>query len=184
METPTIPQSTGEIASHEPARTEPSPADVRAYHKAKRAVHVASIFISLIYWIIWCLLANVTYNQKLYAANKLFVNPFRVLVIIGDQWKDPMSYIITNECSIDFKNIMILLKSWGIPFDVIRLDQQFLDRNMFLRPDEKPLYGTIIWDVNHTDKLLHPDYRIITDMVVNHGIGFIALLDLLIPHEY
>ncbi|UCE08566.1 MAG: hypothetical protein JSW07_11300, partial [bacterium] len=133
--------------------------------------------------IIWGLLANVTYDQKLYASEKLVVNPLKVLVIIGDQWKDPMSYMITNECSTDFKNIMILLKSWGIPFDVIRLDQQFLDRNMFLGPDGRLLYGTIIWDVNHTDKLLHPDYGIITDMVINHGIGFIALSNRIQPQE-
>ena len=32
----------------------------------------------------------------------------------------------------DFHHLAVLLKSWGIPFDVIRLDQQFLDRYMFL----------------------------------------------------
>ena len=119
------------------------------------------------------------------------VKPFRVIVIIGDQWQDPMSYMVTSpealdEFSgyssnpdvsgpIDFYHLMILLKSWAIPFDVVRLDQQFLDRNMFLGPDGKPKYGTIIWDVNQSDKLLHPDYTIIKDMVENYGIGLIAL---------
>ena len=55
---------------------------------------------------------------------------------------------------------MILLKSWGIPYDVVRLDQQFLDRHMFLDMQGEPMYGTIIWDVNQSEKLLHPDYSI------------------------
>ena len=105
------------------------------------------------------------------------IKPFRVMVIIGDQWQDPMSYIVAKpkptDGSIgiyprsemigpnDFYHLMILLKSWAIPFDVVRLDQQFLDRNIFLDMDGKPMYGAIIWDVNNSDKLLHPDYSII-----------------------
>jgi hypothetical protein len=127
--------------------------------------------------IIFCLKAGIIHNQTLHAAEKSIVNPFKVLVVIGDQWHDPMSYMVSSECSIEFKQIMILLKSWGIPFDVIRLDQQFLDRNMFLGPDEKPAYASIIWDVNNSEQLLHPNYGIITDMVINYGIGLIALSD-------
>jgi len=120
---------------------------------------------------------------SLNASEKPVVHPFNILVIIGDQWQDPMSTMVTNECSPEFKHLLILLKSWGIPCDVIRLDQQFLDRNMFLGPDSKPMYGTIIWDVNRSEKLLHPDYGIITDMVINYGIGFIALSDRIQPPE-
>jgi len=85
--------------------------------------------------------------------------PFRVIVIIGDQWQDPMSYMVTSpealdEFSgyssnpdvsgpIDFYHLMILLKSWAIPFDLVRMGQQFLDRNIFLGPDRKPLYGKL-----------------------------------------
>ncbi|OFX36627.1 MAG: hypothetical protein A2X03_06615 [Bacteroidetes bacterium GWA2_40_15] len=121
------------------------------------------------------------------------LKPFRVLVIIGDQWKDPASYLVdipkpTGEYSgyeatpevrgaSDFHHLTILLKSWGIPFDIVRLDQQFLDRYMFLNISGKPRYGTIIWDVNKTDKLLHPDYSIIPEMVKDFGIGLIALSD-------
>ena len=125
--------------------------------------------------------------------------PFRVLVIIGDQWEDPASYMVTRpeplekysgyfsrpEVSgpVDFHHLMVLLKSWAIPFDVIRLDQQFLDRYMFLNMNEEPKYGTIIWDVNQSDKLLHPDYSIIQEMVQDYGIGFIALSDRISPPE-
>lgn len=121
------------------------------------------------------------------------IKPFRVVVIIGDQWQDPMSYMVTKpkptgeysgnsmqpevKGAIEFYHLTILLKSWGIPFDIIRLDQQFLDRNMFLGIDGKPKYGTIIWDVNQSDKLLHPDYSIIQNMVEDFGIGLIALSD-------
>jgi len=119
--------------------------------------------------------------------------PFRVLVMIGDQWKDPESYMVkktapTGEYSgyfmypevygdNDFHKLMVLLKSWGIPFDVVRLDQQFLDPNMFMGMDGRPKYGTIIWDVNQSEDLLHPDYSIVKRMVEEEGIGLIALSD-------
>lgn len=119
--------------------------------------------------------------------------PFRVLVVIGDQWEDPAGFMVTRPAPSgeyagyyqypevpgpdDFHQLMILLKSWGIPFDVIRLNQQFLDRYMFLDMDGKPAYGTIIWDVNQSDKLLHSDRSIIQEMVTDYGIGLIALSD-------
>ncbi len=125
--------------------------------------------------------------------------PFRVAVVIGDQWADPMSYMVTSPKStgeysgyaekpnisgpMEFHHLMIMLKAWAIPFDVIRLDQQFLDRNMFLNVSGEPKYGTIIWDVNKSKKLLNPDYSIIQEMVENYGIGLIALSDRISPPE-
>jgi hypothetical protein len=130
--------------------------------------------------------------------NTMF-KPFRLAVIIGTQWEDPASYMVTlpktlEEYSgyftfplvpgqVDFHHLMVLLKSWGIPFDVIRLDQQFLDRHMFINMDGSPAYGTIIWDVNKSDQLLHPDYSIIQEMVQDYGIGLIALSDRIFPSE-
>jgi len=119
------------------------------------------------------------------------MKPFRVALIIGDQWKDPSGYLIstkgsdetqsagiaTEPSSTDFHQLAELLKSWSIPFDIIRLDQQFLDRYMFLDMYDKPKYGAIIWDVNQSDKLLSPDYSIITEMVTDYHIGLIALAD-------
>jgi len=128
-----------------------------------------------------------------FATESLAAKPFRVLVVIGDQWEDPASYMVSRSAPTgeysgyftypevsgtnDFHQLMILLKSWGIPFDVVRLDQQFLDRHMFMDMDGNPIYGTIIWDVNQSDKLLHPDYSIIKEMVEDRGIGLIALSD-------
>ena len=126
-----------------------------------------------------------------YTQDKL--KPFRVLVIIGDQWKDPASYMVemakpTGEYSgydatpevngdCDFHHLVILLKSWGIPFDVVRLDEQLLDRYLFLDMYNKPKYGTIIWDVNQTDKLMVQDYSIVPEIVKEFGIGLIAISD-------
>lgn len=125
--------------------------------------------------------------------------PFRVAVVIGDQWEDPMSYLVSppeplkgysgnmNYPEIpgpfDFFQLAVMLKSWGIPFDVIRLDQQFLDRYMFLEMDGRPRYGTIIWDVNNCEGLLHPDYSIVREMVEQYGIGLIGLSDRIFPPE-
>ena len=135
----------------------------------------------------------------IFAGTGQAMRPFRVLVVIGDQWEDPASYMVdrpepTGEYSgyftypevsgpHDFHQLMILLKSWGIPYDVIRLDQQFLDRHMFLDMLGRPMYGTIIWDVNQSEKLLHPDYSIVKEMVEDHGIGLIALSDRILQAE-
>ena len=123
------------------------------------------------------------------------IKPFRIIIVIGDQWGDPMGYMVERpgsatvfpgmeespstpeEHPADFHHLCVLLKSWGIPFDIVRLDQQFLDRYMFLDMYDKPKYGTIIWSVNRTDRLLHPDYSIIEEMVEDYGIGLIALSD-------
>ena len=125
------------------------------------------------------------------------LNPFRVLVIIGDQWEDPASYLITSPVPPktysgyynrpvlpvpeDFHHLMILLKSWGIPFDVVRLDQQILNRYIFLDMDGKPKYGTILWDVNASDRLLSQDYSLLKEMVEDYGMGLIALTDRIAP---
>ena len=121
------------------------------------------------------------------------MKPFRVLLIIGDQWEDPASYMVdmskpTGEYSgydatpevqgnNDFHHLAVLLKSWAIPFDIVRLDQQILDRYLFLDMYNNLKYGTIIWDVNKSDKLLNQDYSIISELVKESGVGLIAISD-------
>ena len=125
-----------------------------------------------------------------------WLRPFRVLVVTGDQWDDPASYVVgkinTGTTEIlhpgarkesDFYHIIILLKSWGIPFDIIRLDQQLLDRYMFLDMNGKPEYGTIIWNVNQTDNLMPQDYSILPEMTEQYGIGLIVLSDHIFREE-
>ena len=125
------------------------------------------------------------------------LHPFRVLVVIGDQWEDPAGYLITTPAPSktysgyynrpvlpvpeDFHHLMILLKSWGIPFDVVRLDQQLLDRYMFLDMYGKAKYGTILWDVNPAGDLLPQDYSLLKEMVEDYGVGLIALTDRIAP---
>ena len=70
--------------------------------------------------------------------------PYRFLLVISDQWKDPSSYIIGD--GGEFQIMAALLKSWGLPFDIMRLDQQRLDKYHLLDRDGRPRYGTIIWD--------------------------------------
>ncbi len=116
--------------------------------------------------------------------------PLRAALVIGDQFTDPLGYMVEikkvedaysgNEREpavygpADFYYLVILLKSWCIPFDIYRLDQQFLDINMFIGPDDRPRYGCIIWAVNESDQLLHPDYHIMTRIMNDYQLGFIA----------
>jgi hypothetical protein len=125
------------------------------------------------------------------------VLPYRVLVVIGDQWEDPASCLVTAPSPApeysgyynrpvlpgqeDFHHLMILLKSWGIPFDVVRLDQQLLDRYMFLDMYDRPKYGTVLWDVRQSDRLLRQDYSLLKEMVEDYGIGLVALTDRISP---
>ena len=62
---------------------------------------------------------------------KANIKPNRVLVIIGDQWTDPMSYNIDpfRVKGDDFLDVVTMLKIWGIPFDILRLDEQRLQIN-------------------------------------------------------
>ena len=119
--------------------------------------------------------------------------PFRVLLVIGDQWEDPASFVVdmpiapgeklnyddkeNHMHTWDFHNIVLLLKSWAIPFDIVRLDQQILNRYMFLDMEGNPKYGTIIWDVNTSDKVINNDYSIINEMIIQYGMSMIAIAD-------
>jgi len=53
METPSDQQRPGDFAP-EARLPSPSSEEVKAYHRAKRACHIADIVISLLYWIAWC----------------------------------------------------------------------------------------------------------------------------------
>jgi peptidoglycan/xylan/chitin deacetylase (PgdA/CDA1 family) len=70
--------------------------------------------------------------------------PYRFLLVIGNQWDDDASVLI--ERSGEFQILAALLKTWGLPFEILRLDQQRLDRYHLLERDGTPRYGTILWD--------------------------------------
>ncbi|HLN54344.1 MAG TPA: hypothetical protein VK207_00045 [Bacteroidales bacterium] len=106
--------------------------------------------------------------------------PFRVLVIIGDQWTDPMSYSIdpTRVKDEDFLDVVTMLKIWGVPFDILRLDEQRLQINRFLDSRAKANYGCMIWmaDPNGIDPL-SANYETLKKAVNEYGISLIALSD-------
>ena len=108
------------------------------------------------------------------------VKPFRVLVIIGDQWKDPLSYHIDSRRvdGTDFIDVITMLKIWGIPFDVLRLDEQRLQINRFLDGEARPNYGCMIWMAD-PDKLsgYSANYETVKMAVEKYGISMIALFD-------
>ena len=111
---------------------------------------------------------------------KLMSKPFRVLVIIGDQWTDPMSYNIDpfrvkNE---DFLDVVTMLKIWGVPFDILRLDEQRLQINRFLDYAARPAYGCVIWMAD-PDKLtgMSANYETLERAINEYGISMIALFD-------
>jgi len=121
------------------------------------------------------------------------VKPYRVALVIGDQWDDPASFLVTPRSAMptgawgesyiseDFSSLVIMLKSWGIPFDIIRLDQEFMDINRFLGPDGKPEVGCIIWDADigpgGSDKLQPQRLEVLREAVADYGISLIALAD-------
>src|ERR1041384_172138 len=70
--------------------------------------------------------------------------PYRFLLVIGNQWDDDASVLI--ERSGEFQILAALLKTWGLPFEILRLDQQRLDRYHLLERDGTPRHGTLIWD--------------------------------------
>ena len=108
------------------------------------------------------------------------LKPFRVLVIIGDQWTDPMSYNIdpTRVNGTDFLDVVNMLKIWGVPFDILRLDEQRLQINRFLDGEAKPNYGCMIW-LADPDKLngFSANYQTLKRAVEEYGISMIALFD-------
>ena len=108
------------------------------------------------------------------------IKPFRVLVIIGDQWTDPMSYNIDPRRvkGTDFLDVVNMLKIWGVPFDILRLDEQRLQINRFLDGEAKPNYGCVIWMAD-PDKLkgYSANYQTLKQAVERFGISMIVLFD-------
>lgn len=119
--------------------------------------------------------------------------PYRVLVVIGEQWGDPGSYNIdaggprggqTRESAGDFRDVITMLKVWGIPFDILRLDQQRLQINRFLNGVAKPNYSCVIWmaDPNRL-KGFSAHYDTLRRAVEEYGMSLIALFDYITAPE-
>ncbi len=100
--------------------------------------------------------------------------------MIGDQWSDPFSYSIDTHRvkGEEFTDVVSMLKIWGVPFDILRLDEQHLQINRFLDGQAKPNYGAIIWMADPEKiKETSPDYRTLKKAVEDYGISLIVLFD-------
>src|SRR5580704_2223909 len=89
------------------------------------------------------------------------IKPYRVLLVISKQWKDPRSFLVSG--GGEFQTMVTLFKSWGIPFDILRLDQVTMDPNQFTDFLGHARYGAIIWDA--PDEISTSDGALITDAV-------------------
>lgn len=106
------------------------------------------------------------------------MKPYRVLVVISDQWKDPRSFLVSG--GGEFQTIVTMFKSWGIPFDILRLDQTLMDPNHFTDFSGKPKYGAILWDVPD-ENISDTDQALISDAVQKLHVSFIAIGDRVRP---
>jgi hypothetical protein len=102
--------------------------------------------------------------------------PYRFLLVISDQWKDPASFLV--EGGGEFQILVSLLKTWGLPFDILRLDQQRLDKYHLLERDGTPRYGTILWAPDPVG-LEGKDVSLAQALVKEHGVGLVVLGDAL-----
>ena len=114
------------------------------------------------------------------------LKPFRVLVIIGDQWTDPLSYNIDSRRvrGEEFIDVVTMLKIWGVPFDILRLDQQRLQINRFLNGEARPNYGCVIWmaDPNKLEGY-SANFQTLKKVVEGYGISMIALYENIMTEE-
>ena len=102
------------------------------------------------------------------------VKPYRVLLVISDQWKDPRSFLVSG--GGEFQTLVTMFKSWGIPFDILRLDQTIMDPNQFTDFDGRARYGAILWDVPG-DSLSSGDQALVADAIEKLHISLIAIGD-------
>jgi len=99
------------------------------------------------------------------------LKPYRVLIVISDQWKDPRSFLVSG--GGEFQILVTMFKSWGIPFDILRLDQALMDPSHFADFAGKARYGAILWDV--PGDVSPADQVLVTNAVEKRHISLIAL---------
>ena len=103
------------------------------------------------------------------------LKPYRVLLVISSQWKDPASFLVTG--GGEFQTLVTMFKSWGIPFDILRLDQVIVDPSQFEDFNGNPRYGAIVWDAGADAKLSPDDTAVIREVVEEKHTSLIALGD-------
>ena len=101
------------------------------------------------------------------------LKPYRVLIVISDQWKDPRSFLVSG--GGEFQTLVTMFKSWGIPFDILRLDQTLMDPSHFADFAGRARYGAILWDV--PGEVSQADQALVSDAVQKLHISLIAIGD-------
>lgn len=119
-------------------------------------------------------LALLLFAPMVRAADERRPLPYRFLIVTSNQWKDPASYLI--EGGGEFQLLASLLKTWGLPFDILRLDQQRLDRYHLIDREDRPFYGTIIWDADPSG-LEGEDLSFLPSLVKDFGVNLVVLGD-------
>jgi len=114
---------------------------------------------------------SVALGRRAHAASPL---PYRFLIVINDQWKDPASEVI--EEADEFSMLCALLKSWGLPFEIYRLDQQRFDAYHLLDRAGRARHSTIVWDAPGA-VLEKQSADLLRSLVADQGVGLIAFSD-------
>ena len=99
--------------------------------------------------------------------------PYRLLLVISEQWKDPRSFVIAG--GGEFQTMVTMFKSWGIPFDIVRLDQRVLNPNDILDMERHPRYGAIVWDVDSDHAIRPQNLEVLKEAVERQHVSLIAI---------
>ena len=97
--------------------------------------------------------------------------PYRVLLVV-DTWHDPNAVLVQSGRD-PFQPVAALLKSWAIPSDIFRLDQQHIDFSYLFDRAGNIRYSAIVWladSASYNDQ----DFDSL-EQAINAGTGLIAL---------
>jgi hypothetical protein len=119
-------------------------------------------------------IALMAWAAMVLGAHAQTARPYRFLVVVNDQWKDPASYVIDEDG--EFRTLAAALKSWNLPFDLLRLDQQRLDKYHLLERDGRPRYGTILWDAG-PGEFRDKGFEVLDELIKKDNVGFVVLGD-------
>lgn len=121
-----------------------------------------------------CILLGALAFAPLHAAGPGKPLPYRFLLVVGDQWEDDTSTLIHRPA--DFQVVAALLTSWGLPFDILRLDQQPLDAYHVLDREGGSRYGTILWMAD-PELSRERGTGFVSRLVRDHGASLVAIGD-------
>ena len=78
------------------------------------------------------------------------LKPYRVLLVV-DRWADPASQVIVSDKD-PFQPVAALLKTWSVPFDIFRLDQQTFGAGNLFERSGRVRYGAVVWLADASDR--------------------------------